>query len=470
MSESIELDLICQLVSEPEAMRRVGDLAAGDFGDVALGEAYEALSRLWVSGRTLDTALAEPYLRRIALPGDDPLAPVTVYDVVMQRLTGSPPAHSVHAMAQRVITAALRCEVASLAAKAERASRDPTVDLRQLVSDLDQSVAAVRRRALARARVAQSAAEGFEDLYRSLLETETDCISTGLSTLDEMLGGGLERGGMAILGGLPSMGKSALATTLATNAAIQGHGVLIISLEMSRRAWWARTASDLIARSGGDVPYVSLRPGRGWTDETVSAIWRPVVKGYKLPIRIHDETKLTIADIVGEIERTRMAFETEGVKLGQVVVDHLGKVKPGKNYRGNRYMEVTEISEELASAAKAFDVSMLVLCQLSRSVMKEERPPILSDLRDSGAIEQDAQQVIFAHREAYFLETKLAMDQDEAAEIEDRLRAVRNRLDMIGAKNRGGKRSAACQLWCDLPRNRIRVATESEGQLWGMAA
>lgn len=470
MTETTELDLICQLVSEPEAMRRIGDLGAGDFADEALGEAFVAIEQLWQTGRTLDTALVEPYLRRIALPSDDPLSAATAYDVVMQRLRGDRPAHDVHAMARRVIGAALRREIAAISARAERAAHDPTVDLRQLVSDLDQSVAGVRRRALARARAAQSAAEGFEELYRSLLDTEADCIGTGLASLDEALGGGFERGGMTILGGLPSMGKSALATTLATNAAVQGHGVLIVSLEMTRRSWWGRTASDLIARSGGDVPYVSLRPGRGWTEETVAAIWRPVVKGYRLPIRIHDETKLSITDIVGEIERTRMAFERDGVRLGLVVVDHLGKIKPGKHYRGNRYMEVTEISEELATAAKAFDVAGLVLCQLSRSVMKEERPPVLSDLRDSGAIEQDAQQVLFAHREAYFLETKLAADQQEADEIRDRLRAIRNRLDIIAAKNRGGKRTAACQLWCDLPRNRIREATESEGETWRLAA
>jgi replicative DNA helicase len=121
------------------------------------------------------------------------------------------------------------------------------------------------------------------------------------------------------------------------------------------------------------------------------------------------------------------------------VVDHLGLIIPGTIYRGNRTNEIGEITAALKALAKELNVALVALCQLNRGVeTRDNKRPGLSDLRDSGTIEQDADVILFAYREEYYLaNAKLNVKAEEDRRIA-RLFEVRNRLELILAKNRNG--------------------------------
>jgi replicative DNA helicase len=164
-----------------------------------------------------------------------------------------------------------------------------------------------------------------------------------------------------------------------------------------------------------------------------------------------------IAEIASRVRAQAQRFEREGVKLGLVVIDHLGFIKASDRYRGNRVHEVTEISAGLGQIAKEHDVALIVLSQLNRGTEgRENKRPSLSDLRDSGSLEQDADVVLFCYREAYYLE-RTKHDPGSQAELkrQTELEATRNTLEVIVAKNRMGP-TGIVNLFCDMGCNAVR--------------
>jgi replicative DNA helicase len=149
-------------------------------------------------------------------------------------------------------------------------------------------------------------------------------------------------------------------------------------------------------------------------------------------------------------------LERKGLTLSTVIVDHIGHVRASDRYRGNRVAEVTEISAGLKALAKELDVGVLALCQLNRQLEnRDDKRPQLSDLRDSGALEQDADAVLFVFREAYYLERLTCEDPDENGKRVARLYEVQNRLEVILAKQRNGP-IGTVELFCDVAANAAR--------------
>lgn len=170
-----------------------------------------------------------------------------------------------------------------------------------------------------------------------------------------------------------------------------------------------------------------------------------------MPLEIEPEPGLTVSQIAARVRRARVQFEKRGIELGMVVVDHMGLVGASSRYAGNRVREIGEISNGLRNLGRELDLHMLMLSQLNRG--PEARPdkrPQMSDLRESGDIEQDADLVIGVFREAYYLE-RSGSHEDQSAAV-----AKANDLELCVLKNRQGP-TQTVTVHADMGSNAIRA-------------
>lgn len=270
-------------------------------------------------------------------------------------------------------------------------------------------------------------------------------ISTGLADLDALLGG-LAPANLVIVAGRPAMGKTALATGMAWHAArrhaatggAEGAVVGFFSLEMSA----AELAARLLAMETG-ASADRMRRGRLSNDE-FAAMVRASQEIAHLPLFIDDTPALTIGAL-----RTRARRLKREHGLGLVVVDYLQLMEASRQrQRDGRVQEVSEVSRGLKMVAKELDVPVVALSQLSRQVEARDPPrPKLSDLRESGTIEQDADVVMFVYREAEYHrrkkperrtgETREAFA-ERMARWEETMEAVKHGAEVLLAKHRHG--------------------------------
>lgn len=222
----------------------------------------------------------------------------------------------------------------------------------------------------------------FNDLVVEAGEGRDNFVPSGFPRLDEVLGGGFIRSGLYILGARPAMGKSTFAVNLADN--IEGN-VLLVSLEMSPEQLTAKR----IARLTG-IPAGKLLRG-AVTDEDWQKIALANSALSEQGVFINSRYGLTVQQI--------QLLAQSVPELRAVIIDYLGLIQPATR-GGNTYENVSQISRELKLLAISLNVPVICLCQLSRSVeSREDKRPRLSDLRDSGAIEQDADAVLFLWRD-----------------------------------------------------------------------
>ncbi len=216
-------------------------------------------------------------------------------------------------------------------------------------------------------------------------------ISTGFSAFDALTAG-LQGGDLVIVAGRPSMGKTSLAVNIAENAAIGSKvPTAIFSMEMPSQQLAFRMISSL-----GRVDQAHLRTGR-FPDEDWSRINTAVQLMSDAPIFIDDSASLSPTEIRA---RARRLHREHG--LGLIVVDYLQLMQVPGN-KENRATEISEISRSLKALAKELDLPVIALSQLNRSVeQRTDKRPVMSDLRESGAIEQDADLIVFIYREEVY--------------------------------------------------------------------
>ena len=226
-------------------------------------------------------------------------------------------------------------------------------------------------------------------------------VPTGLKDLDEKLGG-LHKSDLVIIAARPSMGKTALATNIAYNAALQiknnnkKSSVAFFSLEMSSEQLSTRILSEQTRIQSTDI-----RRGKA-TEEQLNKFIQTSRDIYDLPLYIDETPAITIAKLSNRARRIKRLF---GLEL--IVVDYIQLMKVNSNRYEGRVQEISEITQGLKALAKELGVPVLALSQLSRAVeQRDDRQPQLSDLRESGSIEQDADVVMFIYREEYYLEKK----------------------------------------------------------------
>lgn len=269
-------------------------------------------------------------------------------------------------------------------------------------------------------------------------------ISTGLADLDKKLGG-LHPSDLLILAGRPSMGKTSLATNIAFNiakayrsgrlpdgaeGAIEGGVVGFFSLEMSAEQLAARILSE-----AAEVPSEQIRRG-----DMTEAEFRRFVEAAKAleacPLYIDDTPALPISQVAA---RARRLKRTHGLDV--LMVDYLQLLKGSGGSRDNRVQEVSEITQGLKAIAKELNIPVVALSQLSRSVeSRDDKRPQLSDLRESGSIEQDADVVMFVFREEYYREREKPGDHEmeKMAQWQAIMEQVHGKAEVIIGKQRHG--------------------------------
>ena len=217
-------------------------------------------------------------------------------------------------------------------------------------------------------------------------------VKTGIRGIDAHIGG-MEPGNLVIIAGRPSHGKSALACTVAVNAARAGKQVLWFTLEMDAVETARRIVSFL---SGVDNKKIKTAALQGMTSDEWSRYITAYEKLAKMGLHVSDATNQTPLDIWRTAQGVKMAG---GLDL--VIVDYIGLMSAGSQKKENRVQEVSYITRMLKNMAQALQVPVLALSQLNRANDKEGRRPRLSDLRDSGSIEQDANIVMLIQRDAH---------------------------------------------------------------------
>ena len=236
----------------------------------------------------------------------------------------------------------------------------------------------------------------LNDLYKQAKSGGGASI-TGLSTLYKELDKriyGLNRSDLIILAARPGMGKTSFAMNIATNVGkkYQDTAIAVFSLEMSKEQIVSRMISSEASLTS-EAMKTGVIPDEKWKD-----IGRAAEVLSRLNIYIDDTPGITVAGIKAKLRRMK--------NLGLVVIDYLQLMSSTKNYNGNRVVEISDITRNLKIMAKELNVPVITLSQLARG--PEQRPdkrPLLSDLRESGSIEQDADIVMFLYRNAYYDKT-----------------------------------------------------------------
>ena len=258
-------------------------------------------------------------------------------------------------------------------------------------------------------------------------------VPTGLTDLDDRLGG-LHKSDLLIIAGRPSMGKTALATNIAFNAAkkIQDDGrkstIAFFSLEMSSEQLSTRILAEQSRIKSNDI-----RRGRISEDQFDKFI-ETSKNISELPLYIDETPAISIAALSNRARRIKRLYG-----LDMVVVDYIQLMRAA-NFRDGRVQEISEITQGLKALAKELSVPVLALSQLSRAVESRDiKKPQLSDLRESGSIEQDADVVMFVYREAYYLEKLEPRPATvEHAEWQSKMNEVSNLAEIIIGKQRHG--------------------------------
>ena len=259
-------------------------------------------------------------------------------------------------------------------------------------------------------------------------------VPTGLTDLDEKLGG-LHKSDLVIIAGRPSMGKTALATNIAYNAAktLQERGekasVAFFSLEMSSEQLSTRILSEQARIQSNNI-----RRGKA-TEEEINRYIEVSRNIYELPLYIDETPAITISTLSNRARRIKRLF---GLNL--IVVDYIQLMRTSIKRFDNRVQEISEITQGLKALAKELGVPVLALSQLSRAVeQRDDKIPQLSDLRESGSIEQDADVVMFVYREEYYLEKRQPkLGSIEHAEWQSKMSDISGLAEIIIGKQRHG--------------------------------
>ena len=259
-------------------------------------------------------------------------------------------------------------------------------------------------------------------------------VPTGLRDLDDRLGG-LHQSDLIIIAGRPSMGKTSLATNIAFNAAqkLQDSGkkstIAFFSLEMSSEQLSTRILAEQARIRSNDI-----RRGR-ISDEQFDKFLETSKNISELPLYIDETPAISIAAMSNRARRIKRLFG-----LDMIIVDYIQLMRGTSFNKDGRVQEISQITQGLKAIAKELSIPVLALSQLSRQVeQRDDHKPLLSDLRESGSIEQDADVVMFVYREGYYLQRKEPREATvEHAEWQAKMNEVAHLAEIIIGKQRHG--------------------------------
>lgn len=370
----------------------------------------------------------------------------------------APPSQNVTDYGADLMKVALRRDLLRAADDIREAALDDDMDAADALHEAERSVGALSNTDTSVRLV--SAEEAVARVFRQLDSPgETaEGVLTGLGPLDEHLGP-LMPGDVILLGGRPSMGKSAEASVIGQNVALQNLGVMDVNTEMSVEQMMRRRLTSLaFAQYAAKAPSYSSIRKRAVEYDQRQMLERAaeIIRG--LPLVSMKRNGLTISKLRSLARRQFAEWKRAGVRPGLLVVDHAGHFKAEGKSRG-RYEDQTEISGAFKELAEELQVPILVLAQLSRKLEeRDDKRPTLPDFRDSGSWEQDADIVIGVYRDAYYAqrerEPKDGTAQQQLAWADWDRRKRSKMIDNILLKVREGE-VGNVQLWGDMRTNAI---------------
>jgi replicative DNA helicase len=382
------------LVSEA-AVSVVGEmLAAEDFYSETHRVLYGAMMRLYSRGEPIDQLTLSDELRSVG-----EFDRIGGRQYVFRLVESVPTAANAARYAEIVRGKALLRAVIDAGSRIQQEAFSEPDDVTQALDAAEQLIYGVSNRQLKEhlapvSELAPSALEMIQRLYEQ--EGEVTGVESGFEDLDRLTTG-FHKSDLVVLAARPAMGKTAMALNTIWHAAgDKGLPVAIFSLEMSKEQLVQRLISQTTRIRTQD-----LRSGNVKAED-----WPKLVRGVaevaKAPIWIDDTAGVTLMEMRAKVRRLVSRLNAQGgLPLSLVVVDYL-QLMVGSS-RENRQQEISEISRGLKVLARDLDVPVLAIAQLSRAVeARHDKRPLLSDLRDSGAIEQDADMVMFLYRDEYY--------------------------------------------------------------------
>ncbi len=383
-----EQTVLGSILIEPEAILKVIDiLVPADFYNPSHEEIYKAIFELYEKHQPVDVMTVGNRLKENGMLKDVG-GSTYLADLVNRVTTASNVAHYAQIVREKKV---LRDLIRTSAEITEDAFGQ-TDDVEELLDQIEQKILSIAQKSLTQNFVhikdeLKTAYERIETLSQG--KGVLRGITTGFSDLDHMLSG-LQKSDLIILGARPSLGKTSLALDIARNAAIKtGLPVAVFSLEMSKDQ-----VIDRIVSAESGVPLWKLRNGKINEDVEFQMLQAAMSRLSQANIHINDTPSPNILQMRAMARRLQAEHG-----LGLLVVDYLQLITPRSNKSDNVVQQVTEISRSLKGLARELNVPVLALSQLSREVDKRDfKMPRLSDLRESGSIEQDADVVFFIHR------------------------------------------------------------------------
>ncbi len=380
-STAAERDILGGILTAPADLHKAsGIIKTGDFYRQDYRAIYETMAGMILQGDSLDIVTLCEELRKTGL-----LEKVGGVRIISD-LASVGRCWNIQEKAEIVADYARRRRLVEKARELETLAADPGQDVDNITATFCNDITGISRRA----------DKSTGDMEAAILEfmatlerrKKSDLLSTGLKDVDSIITG-FEPGQLITIAGRPGHGKSAFAGTIAINIADRGKKVLMFSMEMSK----GEIAGRFISRLANIPGELMKKPGN-MVQEQTTALIEGVKKLEKMPILINSQGNLTPREIASTATRTK---RENGLDL--VIVDYLQLMSSGRKQDSNRVQEISYITRTLKNLAVSLDVPVIILSQLSRSNEKESRKPRLTDLRDSGSIEQDSNTILLLHRD-----------------------------------------------------------------------
>lgn len=396
--DSAERAIIGGAIYLPELVDEVsGWLGPEDFYQATYATFWRAILNLRGQGLGVDGISVFMEAKRLGLAGDNEVLPEDLVKIV-EDTSWAARLLPQHATQVKTLSAKRSLRVACVESALDVASAGKD-DLPAVLDRLDAKILDIRAKTAATSTsiptIRETVNQAMLDLEARARGEGTKRIRTGFPDLDATIVG-LSKKRVCIIAGRPSMGKSVLAKDIAINAAKDGHGVYVATLEDSSGQWTMRGISGL-----SKIPLTLLLSGGLSADDQEEAFIAADML-HKLPLLVDESPRLTPEAIRGNV---RLAQRTTAIDL--VVIDYLQLMAPpaGKKYH-SRENEVSTISQSMVAMAKELDVAVVMVCQINRESVKggTAKDPVMSDLRESGSLEQDGYQILLIHRPGFYEE------------------------------------------------------------------
>ncbi|MCJ2080156.1 replicative DNA helicase [Methylobacterium sp. J-090] len=446
----VEQALLGAILQNPEALDRArSHVQPEDFLEDVHRHVFRVMCERRDAGQTIDLGLMKAVLGKADLGG------LTIGGYLARLMREATTVVGAPGYARSIAEAAQTRRVLEISlGGVERGSVDyiasPSSYAAEMIEALDAVASAGLVETARRSTLGHSAARAMDKVERLRRGENERGTLYGIPSLDRATLG-MRAPQFIVLAGRPGMGKTATALHIGLSAARRSGAVGFFSLEMDDVELAERVLSAMAydSRQSVQISYRAIAQARDLSDDDLRRLYEARYEAAKVPIWIEQQPSLTLSQIAARARQMKAKAERQGISLAAIIVDHIGLVKPSTRYSGNRVQEMTEISAGLKGLAKELGVPVVGLCQLNRSVEhREEKRPLLSDLRDSGSIEQDADVVLGLYREAYYLENK----PDRSDEEEDRLARQLDVLEIGILKQRSGP-TIRIECFCDIACN-----------------